>query len=306
MKALATILIVAAAARASGAIIVDGFKDPDYGTYLGGQTVETGFGDNLNELDAAYAMIDSGNLCILLGGNLEANFNKLEIFIDSKAGGQAVFDSAGNDNADRMNGLVFDAGFTADYHLIVRRGNDNGNDKFDLDFVDLGAQTFNSYQDFLTGGGSSGAGVTGTGVNASPIQAAYDGSNTAGVAGGSGLADSSAAAQVQTGVELCVDLHDLGYAGGFILVMAGINGPGHDFWSNQFLSSLFEPHGNLGGDEMGNFTGEGAIDMNHFPFNQFFTIVPEPASCSLLMLALAALATSRRRFRTVGEWRRPD
>lgn len=29
-------------------------------------------------------------------GNLEANFNKLETFIDSKAGGQSAFDSSGN------------------------------------------------------------------------------------------------------------------------------------------------------------------------------------------------------------------
>ena len=48
-----------------------------------------------------------------------------------------MFDSSGNDNASNMDGLVFDTGFTADYHLAVRRGNDAGNEKFDIDFADL-------------------------------------------------------------------------------------------------------------------------------------------------------------------------
>jgi hypothetical protein len=97
---------------------------------------------------------------------------------------------------------------------------------------------------------------------------------------------------------LCIDLDDLGNTGDLIFVMVGINGSGHDFWSNQFLGSLLQPHGNLGGDEMGNFTGEGAIDMNHFPFNQFFTIVPEPASGILATLVCAALAMQGRRRRS--------
>ena len=132
---------VAAACLATSAFavpIVDGTKDALYGAALAAQTVETGFGDNLSELNAAYGRIESGKLYLMLTGNIEDNFNKLEIFIDSKAGGQSVFDSAGNDSAGNMDGLVFDAGFTADYHLIIRRGNDSFNDKFDVDFANLG------------------------------------------------------------------------------------------------------------------------------------------------------------------------
>ena len=129
------------------------------------QTVETGFGDanpnNGSELDAGYGVMDGGKLYLMLTGNLEANFNKLEIFIDSKAGGQSVFDSSGNDGAGTMDGLVFDAGFTADYHIIVRRGNDGGNDKFDLDFANLVAQSASGYLDVM--GGPTGSGTTGTG-----------------------------------------------------------------------------------------------------------------------------------------------
>jgi hypothetical protein len=230
----------------------------------------------------------------MLTGNLQANFNKLEIFIDSKAGGQTVFDSAGNDNAFRMDGLVFDAGFDADYHVIARRGNDNGNDKFDLDFADLGAQTFSSYQDFLTGSGVDGIGSTGLGVNLSPIVVGYDNSNTAGVLGGTAAADQTAARAVTTGLELQISLADLDYDGGKICVMVGQNGGGHDFWSNQFLGGLAPPQGNLGGDGLGNFTGEGAIDFTLFAGNQFFCI-PEPSTVALASLALVGLAAVRRK-----------
>ena len=139
MKALSIFALTALVAAPALAVpTVNGSRDAQYGSVLAVQTVETGFGDNASEMDAGYALIDSGRLYLMLTGNIEANFNKLEIFIDSKAGGQTIFDSSGNDNADRMDGLKFDAGFTADYHIIVRCGNDSGNDKFDLDFANLG------------------------------------------------------------------------------------------------------------------------------------------------------------------------
>src|SRR5688572_6747060 len=145
------VLIYSSAAFA--AINVDGTRDGDYGAALAVQTVETGFGDNFSEWNAAYGRIEGGRLYLMFTGNLEANFNKLEIFIDSKAGGQSVFDSSGNDNAQRMDGLVFDVGFTADYHVIARRGDDGGNLKFDLDFADLGGQSASGYLDFLASSG---------------------------------------------------------------------------------------------------------------------------------------------------------
>src|SRR5688572_16654894 len=150
---------VAAAALAIGAgavqaaPTVDGTRDAEYGGALAVQTVQTGFGDNFSEMDAGYASMQGGKLYLMLTGNIEANFNKLEIFIDSKAGGQSVFDSSGNDNAQRMDGLVFDVGFTADYHVIARRGDDGGNLKFDLDFADLGGQSASGYLDFLASSG---------------------------------------------------------------------------------------------------------------------------------------------------------
>lgn len=283
---------MALAVPASAAVVIDGTKDASYGAAVSVQTVETEFGDNASEWNAAYGLIEGGKLSLMLTGNLENNFNKLEIFIDSKAGGQSVFDSSDNDNAQNMDGLVFDAGFTADYHLIARRGAG----KLDLDFADLGAQTFNFYEDVFLGS-DSGAGTTGTGVNSVGIGVGYDGSNVAGILGGTAAADTTAALAVTTGLELVIDLADLGYTGGDINVMVGQNGGGHDFFSNQFLGGLTAPQGNLGGDGDGNFTGTTDIDFTAISGDQFFTIsqVPEPTTGLLAVLAIAGVTAVRRK-----------
>ena len=213
-------------ASASAAPTVDGTLDGSYGSALAVQTVETGFGDNFSELDAGYGLIDSGKLHLMFAGNVEANFNKLDIFVDSKAGGQSSFTSAGNDGSSVMNGLMFDTGFAADYHLIAYRGPNLGNDEFDFFFADLGAATFSGYFDIL--GGLTGSGTTGTGVNAVGIQIGYDNSNVAGVLGGSAAANQAAAAAVTTGLELGIDLNDLDFAGGSIRVMAAMNNQSHN------------------------------------------------------------------------------
>ena len=82
-------------ATSASAITVDGTLDGDYGAAISVQAVETHFGNALppgalggSELDAAYAKIEGGRLYLMLTGNHEPNFNKLEVFIDSVAGGE--------------------------------------------------------------------------------------------------------------------------------------------------------------------------------------------------------------------------
>ncbi|MCG8653226.1 MAG: hypothetical protein MI861_25520, partial [Pirellulales bacterium] len=173
-----------------------------YGPARAVQGVQTEFGDNFSELNAAYARINGGNLELALTGNLENNFNKIIIFIDSQAGGQNAIDpvnnptnfdsnigSAANGWESPLGTTVFDAGFEADYALLARRGAG----KFDFDFAAMGqtAVAADELTDVFLGfeEGASGPlpGVNGT------FEVGYDGSNAAGVMGGTGAADTAAA-----------------------------------------------------------------------------------------------------------------
>jgi hypothetical protein len=248
-----------------------------YGVAASVQAVETEFGDNLSELDAGYCTTVSGRFYLALTGNLEDNFNKIEIFIDSKPGGETVLSGLpGNDGSGAMAGLAFDAGFVPDYHIIVRHGF-SGGDRFDLDFGELGTANFSSYGDVF-GGAQEGSGATGTGLNTQPIEVGFDNSNGAGVLGGTGAADQAAALAVQTGLELSIALVDLGSAGGDISVCAFVNNADHNYASNQFLGPVQPPQGNLGGDGAGTFTGVLDFDLGSFAGHQFFTCSGEPVS----------------------------
>ncbi len=285
-SSFALVLALASSPALAAPITVDGTRDANYGSALAVQTVETSGGDNDSELDAAYATTFDRRLFLLFTGNLNDNFDKLEIFIDSKTGGQSTFDSAGNDGAAAMDGMVFDDGFTADFHLIATRGTVSGDPQFNLDFADLGAQTSSHYVDTLTSGSTEGpGGVSGLGVNSFFIFDAYLNTNAAGVSGGMAAANQSAAAAVTTGFELSIDLNDLDYAGGMIRVLAGINGDDHDSWYNQFLGGVPAPQGSL---------GDGAVDFTGLAGDQFFTVVPEPSGLSCVLFAAVGFLATRK------------
>jgi len=269
-------LLASSNSAVQGLAIMDGMRDNAlYGAPLAIQTVETGFGNNASEWNAAYSVVSGGKLYLLFTGNLEANFNKLEIFIDSKAGGSTTFTSVGNDGSNIMNGMIFDAGFAPDYHLIARRGSS----KLDLDIAVLGTANF-SFLENIFGGADSGRGISGTGDgNTQPIRVAYNGSNTAGIGGTAGnAADQAAAAAVTTGLEICIDLADLGVPTGPIKVMLLQNNGEHTFLSNQSLAGLPVGTLNLGTPSTTNFT--------IFSGNQFFT-VGGPSDLSVLSSRLA-------------------
>ena len=131
--------------------MVDGDLSGDasiYGAALSMQTANSGFGNATNgdqrfanggsEIDQVFGYVSGSRLHVLITGNLESNFNKLNVFIDSQAGGvnqingnnlPAMVDPfcCGNPPTDvgalqRMNGLSFDSGFTADHLLIFSNG----------------------------------------------------------------------------------------------------------------------------------------------------------------------------------------
>ena len=154
---LATGISAAHAAPAvNGTLVGD---EAFYGDAKSIQNTDTGFG-NANqadaligfgsEIDQVFATVFGDRLYVLVTGNLETNFNKLEIFVDSVAGGVNTlvgaslpkgvdpFSNGGfqnipagnnpNNNGalQAMEGLTFDAGFTADYYLTFTHGIEDG------------------------------------------------------------------------------------------------------------------------------------------------------------------------------------
>jgi hypothetical protein len=144
---------------------IDGTRDAGYGTVLATsarvQKNYTGYGDathglragkfdanlpgdNGSEINAVYAVRDSQNLYIFFSGNLEANNNRLNIFIDSVTGqGQNQLSGLPVD-IQNLNGLRFDTGFDPDHAFVVNTGFLTANDQGSI-FVD--------YCSLPTGGG---------------------------------------------------------------------------------------------------------------------------------------------------------
>ena len=278
--------------------VIDGSWDPGY-QILAVQNTQTGFGDsnlgmvdyaNGSELDVAYGMVHGGWLYLLLAGNLESNFNKLEIFFDTRPGGQ---NRLRGDNPDvdfnglnRMgddgsgNGLTFDPDFEADFWVGVTGGGSPY--RLYANYAELGSPGLGLY---LGNTGAASDGVLVDGSNPFGIRVTINNSNTGGVTGGTGAGNG---ADVMTGVELAIPFSALGSpTSGYIKVSAFINGTGHDYLSNQVLAGI-GGGGNLGEPRQVNF--------GNIPGSQYFLApVPEPSSLSVLLLGLGAWAMRRRK-----------
>jgi hypothetical protein len=266
--------------------VINGRKDLRYSSPLAVQDTQTQFGDNSlamvdfangSELDSAYAYIsDDSRLNLLLTGNLEANFNKLEIFFDTRPGGQ---NRLRGDNPDvdynglnRMgddgtgNGLTFDSGFEADYWVGVT----GGNNPYEL-YVNY-AELANPGTGRALGMGRAADRTHGgliLGDNPGFVLATIHNGNAAGVAGGTSVIGSGERpGNVQTGIEISLPLAEIGNPTGAFKIVAFINAAGHDWVSNQVL-------GPIGGG--GNLGEPRTIDLGSIPGNQYF-VVPAPGT----------------------------
>jgi hypothetical protein len=265
-------------ALSSAQIVVDGAAEGAYGAGIQVQGIGTSFGDHLgsspgicngSELDAGYGFIvgdaATGHLYLVLAGNLQTNFNKINVFIDAKAGAGQNSLRSNNPDVDfnRLNsamgasadgsqpGLTFDAGFDADAVVMATVGGGAPNTMY-VNFSQL-----------LTDGGGVGGyvgqgnydnllsahvmtpkpiGPTGSGWE---MSAALNNTNVLGVTGGNGEASSGAG--VRTGLEIKISLAALGWDGTSpVKVCAFVTNDGHNYASNQVLGGLPVGTGNLG------------------------------------------------------------
>lgn len=282
----------------NGNIKMDGTADGYYGTEIAEQDTHTGFGDsflgmvdlaNGSELANAYAVlnstVDPDRLLLLFGGNLESNGNKLEIFFDSKPGGQnrlrgdnsqvdgnglnRMGENAGGENPSASGvlgpGLTFDPDFEPDYWLGVTCG---GNP------FAIRAH----WAELHTAGGGTGRylgsteavsdGTLSGGENPDDIRMTINNENFMGVPGDPNIRF-PVQYKVETGIEISLDATRLMGAPGPIKVCAFINGLQHDFVSNQVLPGIG------GGANLGE---PRHVNFSQIPGDQFLTIEPEAHS----------------------------
>jgi len=324
--------VVGLIATAEAGLIVDGTRDAAYLPALVVQAVNTQFGDAVppfalvgSELDAGYGVVKAGRLYILLTGNLEPNFNKLEVFIDSVAGGENTlsalpeydyFDGgAGHWISSRLGGMVFDTAFECDYHMFARWGGGGTPGPFEVDIVNrlgggsaevpgsagIGGPTVDLVSIGVIPGGAAGqAGYSDSPALTEPLEFAINDNNQFGVFGGDDACDQEAAAAVTTGMEFSIALADLGNPEpcSVIRIAAMVNGSNHDYLSNQCLGPYAPPQGNLGGDGAGNYLGNlSGINFNNFAGDQYFSVyVPIPGDvdhdCDVDQSDLGALLTA--------------
>ncbi len=284
--------------------------------------VDWAYGSELNNV-RTYLDSDNNRLYVLIAGNMEVNFNKLQLFFDVAPGGQNVLlDSNVDISFNAINnqaGLTFDTGFEPDYWMAINTGVDGGTnddvrftdtsmlrtngaaiDPFFGAITDFGAtfggdvalidfsgprldqqdgtlgSIFTEFAPRLVSDELAANGVVTTGIPGL-IEIAFDNSNVLGVTD----SDASGAGAVNTGIELSIDLDELGWDGSQDILMAGwITNSGFDFYSNQVLGGLPDGSENLGPrDTDGDGTTD--FDFNTIAGDQFInlsdTSVPCPA-----------------------------
>ena len=141
----AAIALVVTTSTADAVPTIDGTASVADGyTSLSVQNTDTGFGnatsgDPVNggggsEIDQVFGKIENGRLYMVFAGNLETNFNKLDVWIDSVAGGQHTINGSTlpdgvdsyccgtSDALKNSSNLTFDAGVSPDYFMSFTSG----------------------------------------------------------------------------------------------------------------------------------------------------------------------------------------
>ena len=290
----------------AGTPIIDGQRDASYGAPLVVQDTQTGFGDAMeglvdinttgSELDAVYAKVVDGRLFLLLTGNLQSNANKLELFFDTRTGGQ---NQLRNDNPDvdfnglnRMGtdtvdpnaypGLAFDPVFEADFYMNVCNTQEPGTTvALYVNYAELRIDPNTPGTGYYLGQGraanyTNGGMLQYGGTNAFGVLATLNNSNVLGVIGGYALitAPPEYPADVETGIEFSIPLSAIGNPTGSLKGCAFINASGHDFMSNQVLG----PIGAAVADNLGEPRIVSFFDvLKAIPGNQYF-MIPVPAA----------------------------
>lgn len=234
-----------------------------------------------SELNGMWAGISGGNLLLSLSGNLEANFNKMWIFLDARVDGENVLDNLNQDGGfneiQNFAGMRFDAGFSPETALRFEVG-----DGFlGIRYADLAS---NVGGDILTAGGTGSLPLNNA-VGNFGVTVGWDNTNGAGVDGGNGfIADPGVALTADTGFELSIPLNFLGEVVDQVCIAAMISNGDGGFLSNQVLPGIG------GGDNLG---FPGAVDFHNIAGDQF-ACIPEPTSLGLLLVGVAAGLIRRR------------
>lgn len=307
MRIRAGISTLAIATAASAQPIVDGtITAGEYGDAASLQNTSTDFGNNTDpiasyangsELDVAYTTISQGTLYIGLVGTLESNWNKFDMFIDCRDGGQqrilginpdvdySALQTMGDDGSG--NGLTFDTGFEADYWVSVTCG----------DYKGIGIQYHASSAQLKTNGDGTGAylgmGTTsddGSGpvvtpiVSADGIEVALNNAATGGVSGGTSL--DCGETDDTTGIEIAIPLpvFDWDFEGipfDSVRITAMISSSDHSYVSNQVLGGID------GGDNLGDVR---LIDLGTIAGDQFFQVGVEASPCPDIYMGACCFA----------------
>jgi len=267
-----------------------------YGSAYALQTVNTGFGNASansdstggSELDANYGTITGdGTLYLFLAGNFENNGNHALAFIQTSVGGQSTLNISGGWTASAMNGSVFSPGFAP---TLLIDANDYQGTLYTDQYALNGGGSVNNYLGAIP---ATSTGIfpmttfSGAGYNVTLALNNNHGSQM-GASGGATIPADMLPPNAQTGLELAIPLAMYGWTGGGVEVMEAINGGGDGYMSNQLLPGLPVGSGNIG-------NGSPQFNFGSTP-GEFYTVVPEPSSITLVAVGLlGAVGLIRRR-----------